>query len=109
MLGHNSEHQDADRITAIATNPRLTATTRLIQLLGIPAGLALMGWAGLSLVDLKADVAVVKSQLAGMGSLYHATDADRDFRLRDQRLDQVDRDVATVNRRLDRLESKGLP
>ena len=93
-----------------ARSETLTAVTRLVQLVGIPAGLMLLGWAANTLVELKtkvegwpAAIALVQANLDGQIKATTGIMSQADARL-DGRIDTLTTKVESDGRRVDRLE-----
>jgi hypothetical protein len=61
------------------------AVSRLAVIGVVPLFAALASWVGVTLVDLRANMAVLSAHIAQINSsIYRSSDAERDLRLRDQ-------------------------
>lgn len=106
----------------VARNEWLTGLSRLVQLVGIPAGIGVMGWAVAGLISLQVDlgrinergdaaarsIAMIQSSVDKINDLitaraperYTKSDASRDFGLVGARLDNHDRRIEALENKI---------
>lgn len=79
----------------------------------IPVILAAMTWIGNTLWQMNSDQAklagridVLVERVSGLTNLYRQSDAERDLKLRDFRLNEIDRTLGSHGIRIDRLEQR---
>lgn len=114
---------DAYSVEKIAHNEQLGAIARLAVLLGIPGGLAVAGWVGISLISVQTDVGKVIQRAEGVAATiievkqsvdkindlitlrtperYTKTDAAMDRLLLGQRIDGIERRLERIEGRID--------
>lgn len=86
----NRRASDGSRLRTIGENHVLVAGARIASAIGVPAGLALLGWLGSQLISLDKTAAVMSAEFHNLHALIQ-----RDFKLRDQRLDAIERKLFT--------------
>lgn len=93
------------RMRELNDNARFQLVGRTASVFGVPAILGLIGWALFLLVSVSQDVAVMKAKLeAATSDPYHATDARRDFALRDNMITNNGKAIDSYGRRIEALE-----
>jgi hypothetical protein len=84
-------------LKSIAENVTLTALSRLVQLVGIPLGIAAVVWAASTINQLELGVQQLKTQMEERTSdRYTATDARHDFAVVTVKIDDLDRRVGVL-------------
>jgi hypothetical protein len=84
------------------------AIARLMQVVGMPVVIALGGWIGVSISEMRESIVRLETQMMqAMKDPYYGADARRDFTAIGVRLDNADRRIEQINTRLQNIENRG--
>lgn len=84
----NRRSSDRSRLRAVSEHAVIIAGARLTSIIGVPAGLAMLGWLATSTISVDKTVAVLNADFRSLTNMI-----ERDFKSRDARLDAIERRV----------------
>lgn len=92
----------------IATSAMWAALGRLMMVFGVPVAISMGGWVLLNTIDIQVRLGKLEQKSLDAGvDRYHATDATRDFALRDIRIDRNTEDISKLDGRISYIERNG--
>lgn len=100
-------NKDIPGIDRLVENKLLTVAARMATLMGVPIGLTVLSWAGWMLLKTSTELAILTTKFEPLAAVvYRLPEAERDLKLRDERIAIINRDIAAIERRLERVETR---
>lgn len=88
----------------------LVIMSRIVIVVGVPILLGVTSWVGSELINTRQNLAVLSARFEILSTaIYRTPDAERDLRLRDQRIDVIIERMNLIDKRIDRIEFMRTP
>lgn len=97
---------NGSRAEALAQSPVLAVAARLSAVVLAPLFVMFISWAALSIVSSSSRVTILEHDTAGLVNLLASRVDERDLKLRDLRMDQIDKRADTSEHRADLLADR---
>jgi hypothetical protein len=103
---HANEAAD-EKVRSFADSTTMLLASRVAMTVGIPFLMTASVWVLSSISHMQVDIGVMKSQIStGIEDRYHASDAAKDFALRDLQLNRNTGEIASLRAAVEQIERR---